>query len=147
MANNGTRKESAKHIEQQKAGSGRGERGSERVPMGSTLKLLHHGMDPNYHYRWMSAADGRLEQAQGAWYEFVLDENGDKKKRTKGASTLYLMRLPMKFHLEDQKLKEHRIIDTLNKEQVLQDGEYLPDDRKSVLQKDNAASDDFDPLG
>ncbi|MBE16548.1 MAG: hypothetical protein Unbinned6354contig1000_19 [Prokaryotic dsDNA virus sp.] len=147
MANNRERQDTNKKIDQQKAGSGRAERGTERVPMGSTLKLLHHGMDPNYHYRWMSAADGRLEQAQGAWYEFVLDEAGNKKKRTKGASTLYLMRLPMEFHQEDQKLKERRIIDTLNKEQVLEDGEYLPDDRRSVLQKDNAASDDFDPLG
>ena len=114
-----------------------------RVAMGASLKLGYHGeMDTeNYHYRWVSDRDGRVNQAKQAWYEHVKDHSGDNVVRHVGAYGQHLMRVEKKYWVEDQELKQQKLAAKLQQEQVLKADEYLPDDRHHVLQKD-----DYDPL-
>ena len=113
-----------------------------RVPMGASLKLDYHGpMDLNYHYRWISDRDGRIQQAtKQAWYEHV-KEGRSKVVRHVGVYPQYLMRIKKEHWDADQELKQTKLRGKLQKEQVLAQDEYLPDDRHHVLQKD-----DYDPL-
>lgn len=115
-----------------------------RVPMGTTLKLEFGSLcdDKKYHFRVFSDRDGRVEQAKQAWYEHVLDHTGNKVQRHKGPYVQYLMKIKKEYWDADQQLKQKKIVDTLQKEQVLEKGEYLPDDRHHALQKDE----EYDPL-
>lgn len=114
-----------------------------RVPMTNTLKLQYnHALDrENFFYRWFRCENGRIEQAKAAYYDHVLDDQGVKVKRAYRASEQYLMRIPLKYYTEDQKLKEDAIKGKLRAEQSLAKDEYLPDDRHHAIQ-----ADDYDPL-
>ena len=114
-----------------------------RVAMGATLNLEfgHIPKDPGYHYRVVADRDGRLEQAQGAWYEFVKDASGSNVVCHKGLHNQYLMRIERKYWDEDQRLKQTQLVGKLQQEQKLATGEYVPDGRSHVLEKD-----DYDPL-
>lgn len=114
-----------------------------RVPMTNTLKLQYnHALDrENFFYRWFRSDNGRIEQAKAAYYEHVLDDSGTKVKRAYRASEQYLMRMPIEYYNEDQKLKEDSIKGKLRAEQSLAKDEYLPDDRHHAIQ-----ADDYDPL-
>ena len=114
-----------------------------RVPMAAGKRLEYSNLDPNYYYRWMSDKDGRLEQAKQAAYEFALDEKGEHIIRHSGPNRLILMKLPMEYRLEDEKLKQQRVVETLQKENQLAPDEYLPEGRKHALQRE---ADDYDPL-
>lgn len=114
-----------------------------RVPMTNTLKLQYnHTLDlENYFYRWFRSENGRLDQAKAAYYEHVKDDQGGNVIRAYRASEQYLMRIPLKYYKEDQKLKEDALKGKLKTEQELSKDEYLPDDRHHTLQ-----ADDYDPL-
>lgn len=116
-----------------------------RVPMGATLKLEFGSIaeDSSYHFHVFSDRDGRIEQAKQAWYEHVIDGNGDNVVRHSGPYTQYLMKIPKKLWDEDQELKQRKLSGKLRGEQELAPDEYLPDGRHHVLQKDD---DDYDPL-
>jgi hypothetical protein len=51
------------------------------------------------------------------------------------------MRVEKKYWLEDQKLKQDRLVGKLQAEQTLAEGEYVPDGKAHVLEKD-----EYDPL-
>ncbi len=114
-----------------------------RVPMGATLKLSFPGLaeDPDFHYRVISERDGRLHQAIRAGYEYVVDCDSNNAMHP-GFTDQYLMKIPMEWYKQDQKLKQDKLAGKLADEQVLQKDEYLPDGRHHVLQRD-----DYDPLG
>lgn len=114
-----------------------------RVPMGTTLTLEFGSLvaDENYHYHVFSDRGGRIAQAKQAWYEHVKDEQGDNVVRHKGPYTQFLMCVEKKYWDQDQELKQEALSARLGKEQELAKGEYLPDGRHHVLQKD-----DYDPL-
>jgi len=113
-----------------------------RVPMTNTLKLQFNGQldTEKFYYRWFKEEDGRLGQAQGAYYDHVIID-GAKVKRQYKATTQYLMQLPIQYRKDDQKLKEGAIKGKLSEKQTLAKDEYLPDDRHHALEKD-----DYDPL-
>ena len=114
-----------------------------RQPMGATLNLEFQGLceDPNYHYRVFDDKPGRIEQAKRGWWEHVKDHEGNNAGRA-GVNRQYLMKIEKKYWDEDQKLKQTKISGMLrDSTEKLADGEYLPDDRHHVLQKD-----DYDPL-
>jgi hypothetical protein len=119
----------------------RGKKRPPRVAMSATKKLAYSDQDENYFYRWFQDRDGRLEQAQQAWYEFVKDENGERIRRP-GHYDMYLMRIDREYWEEDQELKLKKTKAKLGSEQELGRDEYIPDGRHHVLQKD-----DYDPLG
>jgi hypothetical protein len=111
-----------------------------RVRMGAGQNLQFAGKEEGYYYRWFEDANGRIDKAIEAYYEFVT-ENGQKVKRASGPNFLYLMRIEDKYHQEDMKWKREQNVDTLKKENELGEGEYVPDGKSSPLQKD-----EYDPL-
>ena len=109
-----------------------------RMAVGQTLNV--DNKDPNYVYRWFKDNPGRIEQAQAAYWDFV-KKDGTKDTRPSGPFTMYLMRIEKKYWEEDQLLKQTAIIDTMKKQNKMEEGEYLPDGHHHALQKD-----DYDPL-
>lgn len=76
-----------------------------RVPMsaGGKLNVPNHLIDPNYHYYLAVDREGDLEKMQAAYWEFVLDEKGQKWTVSAGhGNTHYLMRLPNQYWEEDK---------------------------------------------
>ena len=112
-----------------------------RVPMSAGKKLDYRNVEEGWHYRWVQDRDGRLDQAKAAYYEFV-EEDGNKVVRQSGPHPLFLMRIEQRYYDEDQALKLQAARDRLKSEQTLDDGEYIPDGKSHVLEKD-----DYDPLG
>jgi len=115
----------------------------ERVPMGQGQKLkFPQYEDPNYKLRLISSKPGRLAEAEGAWWEYVKDGDGNKVTVPSGQYPLHLMRIPIEYWTEDQKAKQARNIETLNNESKLSQGEYSPNENGHAIQRDG----EFDPL-
>ncbi len=114
-----------------------------RVPMSAGKRLEYTQLDPDYYYRWMSDKDGRLDQAKQAGYSFAVNEQDQQIMRQSGPNRLFLMKLPMKYRIEDEAAKQARVVETLKKENQLANDEYLPEGRKHALQRE---ADDYDPL-
>ena len=112
-----------------------------RVPMATGLKL-EFGKRPGYVRRLFATKPGRIEQALAAYWEFVLDDTGEKISRPSGEYRLYLMEIEKRYYDEDQELKNKKNLDIMRKEQKLAEGEYLPEGRHHVIQRE----DDYDPL-
>lgn len=117
-----------------------------RVPMGQTLNLEAGYLDldmKNFHHRWILEKDGRIHQAKQAYYEHVMDVDGDKVRRHKGLYQQFLMRLPIEHWESDQKLKHDKQSAKLGAElgkEGLRPGEYIPDGKDHIVQKE------IDPL-
>lgn len=112
-----------------------------RVTAGIYSKLDHYkAKDPNYYYYWVADKPGKIQQKKAAYYEHVMD-NGVAVEMKTSPYDLYLMRLPIEYRQEDEKLKAERVSATIQKKQELSPGEYLPDGRHHAIQKDN-----YDPL-
>jgi hypothetical protein len=101
----------------------------ERVSMGNMKKLDVPSslMEEGYYYYWFEDRDGRIPQARAAYYEHVVDEQGNNYSRGSGGNTLYLMRLRQEYRNEDNALKKKRVADTMEKEAFIGQGEYAPD--------------------
>jgi len=116
-----------------------------RVPFGAQREILAvSGKDPNYHYRWVldkNENGNRIMRFLRAGYSFVASDTvtvGDELVlkttnygsivRQPGNSTgefLYLMKLPMEYHLEDNKAKQDAIDETENQmRRALDEGQY-----------------------
>ena len=107
-----------------KAPSGR----PRRVPVGYRNRFDVSGKDPNFQYRIVKDAEGRIQEFLDAGYE-VVDKNKTKlgADRLEGGSSLgslssiplgggdqgVLMRIPNEFYEEDQKAKEQKVKETL----------------------------------
>lgn len=100
-----------------------------RVSMSNMKKLeIPAGMtEEGFYYRWFQDKDGRIGQAKAAYYEHVLDEQGNNFCRSSGPYGMYLMRLPQKYRDEDNKLKRDRAAATLEAEAQIGHNEYAPD--------------------
>ena len=96
----------------------------QRVPLGARNRLSFSGLDnKNFVYRVINDDGDRLMRAQDAGYEFVASDKkmGDVRvaegttpgsnvaKPVGNGMTGYLMRIPKKFHEEDQAAKEATI--------------------------------------
>lgn len=84
-------------------------------------------MEAGYYYRWFQDRDGRVSQAHAAYYEHVVDEQGNNYSRQSGPYTMYLMRLRQEYRNEDNKLKKERVAATLESEAQIGHNEYAPD--------------------
>lgn len=102
-----------------------------RISMGNMKKLdVPAGMlEEGFYYRFFQDREGRIAQAKSAYYEFVVDEQGNNYSRQSGPYTLYLMRLPQEYRDEDNALKRKRVLATLDEEAQLGSNEYAPDDK------------------
>lgn len=100
-----------------------------RVSM-SNMKMLEVPpglLEEGYYYRWFQDKDGRISQAKAAYFEHVIDEQGNNFSRSKGPYSMLLMRLPQKYRDIDIKLKRKRVLDTLEAETQIGEDEYAPD--------------------
>lgn len=102
-----------------------------RVSMGNMKKLEVPAelLEEGFYHRFFQDREGRIAQAKAAYYEFVVDEQGNNYSRQSGPYTLYLMRLPQKYRDEDNALKRERVLATLDEEAQLGANEYAPDDK------------------
>jgi hypothetical protein len=116
-----------------------------RISMSAGMKLdvpPEFMDDTEFYYRWINDKKGRIQKAIRAGYEHVKDELGGNFMYP-GDPDMYLMKLPMPYRKEDELAKEQKIINTMKQEQKLSDGEYIPEGKKGVIQKDE---DLLDPL-
>ncbi|MES2367696.1 MAG: hypothetical protein V4563_17600 [Pseudomonadota bacterium] len=105
-----------------------------RVPLNTGEKLSLRGMKldtKNFHHKWVyehKDYPGQVQAYKNAFYEHVADEQGHHMIVPAGNGAHYLMKLPMKYHIEDHKAaKDQR--DALRKRQAAVDrnkGEYAP---------------------
>ena len=86
-------------------------------------------LEDGYYYRWFKDGDGRVEQAKGAYYDHVTDDQGNNILRNYKGATLYLMRLEQQYRDEDNRLKKKRVAATLEAEAAIAPGEYAPDQK------------------
>jgi hypothetical protein len=100
-----------------------------RVSMHNTLKLHipSNLMEEDYYYRWFQDKDGRINQAKAAYYEHVVDEQGNNLTIQSGPYTMYAMKLRQQYRDEDNMLKKQRVAATLEAEAEIRPGEYAPD--------------------
>ena len=101
----------------------------ERISMHNMKKLEVPAeyLENGYYYYWFQDKDGRIAQAKAAYYEHVVDEQGNSRCRQSGPNMLYLMRLPQQYRDEDLALKKQRVDATLETEAKVGYNEYAPD--------------------
>jgi hypothetical protein len=111
----------------------------ERISMSNMKKLEvpENIKEAGFYYRWFQDRDGRLAQAKSAYYEHVVDEQGNNYSRPSGPHTMHLMRLPMEYREQDNKLKKQRVLATLEAEAGIGANEYAPDGRESAITHTN----------
>lgn len=102
-----------------------------RVPLtsGQKLSLRGYKLDTkNYHYHWFQDDPGRIESAEEAFFE-KCHMNGADIKAPSGGGYSYLMRLPIKYHLEDVLASHERRNKARQQQIMLKKGEYTVDGR------------------
>jgi len=100
----------------------------ERVPMGNALKLVipEHLKEEGFYYRFFQDRGGRIPQAESAYYQPVMNEQGDQYTVQSGPYLMRAMKLPMKYRDEDNALKKNRVQATLEAEAQIGQNEYAP---------------------
>ena len=113
----------------------------ERISMSNMKKLeIPEGIkEEGFYYRWFQDRDGRLNQAKAAYYQPVVDEQGNSYTRNSGPYTLHLMRLPQQYRDEDNQLKKQRVAATLEAEAHIGQGEYAPDSKTGKAEGGSSA--------
>lgn len=111
--------------------------------VGYNVEYPEHLKDKNYYYYFAADQGGNIQRRLDAGYEFVVNEDGKKVERNgKDGVTLFLLRQPMEYREEDLALQRQENYDIVKAEQSLSQGEYIPGDRKNVIQRDDM----LDPL-
>ncbi len=91
------------------------------------LEIPKSLMEEGYYHRWFKDKDGRIAQAHAAYYEHVIDEQGNNFTCQSGPYIMYAMRLRQEYRDEDNKLKKQRVAATLEAEAQIGHNEYAPD--------------------
>lgn len=129
------RKPRAEHLHESTEQSPSPERGrSPRVPFqsGGKLNVPAYLIEKGYRYYWGVDRDGQLDQLRAAWYEFVLDPNGQKVTANAGKGNVhYLMRIEEKYFNEDMEAQQRMIADLEADSAKIGHGEYSPNDGRS----------------
>lgn len=101
----------------------------ERISMNNMKKLEIPAnlIEEGFYYRWFQDRNGRISKAHAAYYEHVVDEQGNNLCCQSGPYMMYAMRLPQKYRDEDNKLKKERVAATLETEAQIGHNEYAPD--------------------
>jgi hypothetical protein len=114
-----------------------------RVPMsaGNKLKIPDHLLKEGYQHYWSIYGPdhpGKLQQMEAAYWEYVLDEEGNKLEQPAGKGNTHVaMRLPMEYYREDMAAQQKRNIDaTQSNVQALGDSEYVPKGQSKVVERD-----------
>jgi len=120
----------------------------ERVSRMNQLKLSfpkYKRNEKEFFYKVATDDTGNLDAYESDYYEFCHMPDGSKVCIKDKGQTHYLMRLPMKYRLEDLRLADERISGTIKDVQAIgsKEGFYLPDGKKSAMTLDR--SDPLDP--
>ena len=113
-----------------------------RIPMGQGMNLDTTGLEldrENFAYRYFYEdpnKGGRIARAQAAYWEFVVDTDGNQVTHPSGEGVLKLMRLPIEYYDEDQELKRQRVRATLDQEAGIGSGQYVPDGKSAVITRE-----------
>jgi len=107
-----------------------------RVPLGQGQKLVAAHRE-GYQRYWALDLDGQLEQMQAAWWDFVLDENGQKITKPAGkGNTHYLMEIEKQYYDDDMTKQQDMVTDALRKTTERGSDEYVPMGKEDVLTRD-----------
>lgn len=88
---------------------------AERAPrvqfgQGGKLVLPEAYKKPGFHQHWFVDEPGELEGAEAAWYEYILDEKGNKITTPAGNGlTHYAMEIDLATYNADQKAEQERL--------------------------------------
>ncbi len=120
----------------------------ERVSRMNQLKLTfpkYKRNEKEYFYKVAIDDTGVLDAYEADYYEFCHMPDGSRVCIKDKGFTHYLMRLPMKYRLEDLRLADERVSGTIKDVQAIsnKEGFYLPDGKKSAMTLDR--SDPLDP--
>jgi len=111
-----------------------------RVPMsaGNKLHIPEHLKEEGYFYYWAIDRKGQIEQMEAAWYERVKDDRGQDLAIPAGkGETHYAMKIKKEYHDEDIQKQQQRNIDATTKmAQKLNEDEYVPMGRNSVMERE-----------
>jgi len=95
---------------------------------GPYLELDDDGQEVNWHYLFCEDnLSGNLERYKRGWYEIITDERGEPITYPSGQFRMILLKIPMKYYLEDRALLEKATSDRIKKEIVIGKDEYAPD--------------------
>ena len=108
-----------------------------RISMGNMKKLEvpESLKEAGFYYRWFQNKEGRLSQAKAAYYEPVVDEQGNAFTRQSGPYSMHLMKLPQQYRDEDNALKKKRVLATLEEETQIGENEYAPNGGNSAIKQ------------
>lgn len=112
----------------------------ERIPMSAGNKLSAPKREGYQRYWAITGPDhpGKIEQMRAAWWDFVLDEDGQKIEQPAGkGNTHVLMEIEQQYYDEDMARQQQRSLDaTQSNIQALGEDEYVPQGRNSVVERD-----------
>ena len=111
-----------------------------RVPMSAGNKLRAPAREGYQRYWTITGPDhpGVLEEMQAAWWEFVLDDDGEQITRPAGrGNTHVLMQIQQEYYDEDIAAQQRRNIDSTQKAvQAVGRDEYVPMGRNQVVERE-----------
>lgn len=127
----------------QSPASPKGPKKPPRIPLnaGMNLHIPENILEKDkYAYRWFAESQvtgGRIEIAKNAYWEHVVDTNGQNYKRPSRTDTMYLMKLELKYWHEDQEAKRNKVKMTTLRESVIntEKGEYAPNGGEMAVTK------------
>lgn len=114
-------------ITQEKRGPGRPPKGAGRKPFGGVTQRLAYPQRPNYHRHWFNDVPGRIQRAEEAGYEHVLDNEGKKVSAIVGTAEgggalhAYLMEIPQEWYDQDMAAQQAEIDKT---EEAMKSGTF-----------------------
>lgn len=90
-----------------------------------------------YQRYWALDREGQLDAMIAAWWEFVLDADGNKITRPgKGGWTHYLMEIDQETYDKDMAEQQDMVTDAVRQAVKVGEGEYVPDGKEDVLTRD-----------
>ena len=111
-----------------------------RVSMnaGGNLRIPDHLKKEGYFYYWAIDRKGMIVQMERAWYEKVIGDDGKPLTVPAGnGETHYAMCIEQKYYDEDAAKQQNLNIDaTIQQAQSLGEGEYKPDGRVNVAERE-----------
>lgn len=105
----------------------------QRIPLNAGQVLSTRGYEleeDKYNYHWFLESEtrsGRIGSALDAYYEHCTFPDGSNVSASSGNGTMYLMRLPLKYHIEDVKGARERREALRRRENQIKAGEYAVD--------------------
>jgi len=107
----------------------------DRVPLSENVLQLDWMIPEGYTGYWEIDRPGKLKAREMAGWEYVLDENGNKIKRTcNNGDELFLMMCLNKWVEEDAQPAKQKRAEMLSQLNMLKSGQYVPQGQQQAVQ-------------